>query len=83
MTTQRKERLYKTRTTLARTLRVSYPAGNGTIVLRTEQDWDRDIEPVSVSDDGNTSTFQLEADQPYLYFKPCLVQDGQVRWAVG
>jgi predicted alpha/beta superfamily hydrolase len=83
MTTVRKERLYTTRTMLKRTLRVSYPAGNGSIVLRTEQDWDRNIEPVDVSEDGNTSTFQLEADQPFLYFKPCLVQNGQVCWAVG
>ena len=83
MTTVTKERLYKTSTTLKRTLRVSYPAGNGRIVLRTEQDWDRDIEALEVSEDGNTSTFQLRADQPFLYFKPCLLQDGQIHWAVG
>ena len=83
MTTSKKERLYTTRTTLERTLRVSYPAGKGRIVLRAEQDWEKDIEPVEVSEDGNTSTFRLQADQPFLYFKPCLVEDGQTRWAVG
>jgi hypothetical protein len=34
----KKERLYKTHTTLERTLRVAYPAGKGRMVLRTEQD---------------------------------------------
>ena len=40
-----KPRLYKTETRLKRRLRVSYPAGNGNLVLRTEQDWDKDVEP--------------------------------------
>ena len=83
MTSGRKERLYKTRKTLERTLRVSYPAGKGRLVLRTEQDWDTDVEPVAVSDDGSTSTFRLQADQPFLYFKTCLVQDREYHWSVG
>ena len=78
-----KQRLYTTRTELQRTLRVSYPAGNGRIILRTEQDWDQDIEAVSVSEDGNTWTFQVKADQPFLYFKPCLVKGDEVHWSVG
>ena len=76
-------RLYKTRTTLTRTLRVAYPSGAGRLMLRTEQDWDRDIEPIGVSDDGNLWTFEVAADQPFLYFKPCLVQDGERWWSVG
>ena len=78
-----KPRLYKTETTLIRRLRVAYPAGNGHIVLRTENDWDEDIEPLNVSEDGNTSTFEIAADQPFLYFKPCLVQDAEVHWSDG
>jgi predicted alpha/beta superfamily hydrolase len=77
------ERLYRTRSTLERSIRVGYPAGQGRIVLRTESDWERDIEPASVGDDGNTSTFVVQADQPFMYFKPCLVQDGAHHWAVG
>jgi hypothetical protein len=79
MSKTNKERLYTTRTTLERTLRVSYPAGSGRLLLRTEQDWEKEIAPVSVSEDGNTSTFRLRADQPYLYFKPCLKTG--VHWA--
>ena len=77
------KRLYRTERTLTRTLRVAYPSGRGRMVLRTEQDWDRDVEPVAVREDGNVSTFALEADQPFLYFKPCLVEGGAKHWAVG
>ena len=77
------ERLYRTHTTLERTLRVCYPAGRGDIVLRTEQDWDRDVTPASVSEDGQTTTFRLQADQPFLYFKACLIANGTRHWSVG
>jgi hypothetical protein len=67
MTTSPKNRLYKTRTALKQFLRVTYPAGRGRMVLRTELDWTRDIEPVAISDDGTTSMFEVEADQPYRW----------------
>ena len=53
------------------------------MILRTEQNWNRDIEPIAISDDGNTFTFQLRAKEPFLYFKPCLVRDGEFRWSIG
>jgi predicted alpha/beta superfamily hydrolase len=54
------------------------------MVLRTELDWNGDVEPIAVSDDGETSTFALETRWPALYFKPCLkAEDGGVRWSVG
>lgn len=79
----KKERLYKTQTTLKRKLRVSYPAGKGRMILRTDQDWEKNIEPVQISKDENTSTFELTADQPFIYFKPCLIQNGEVHWSLG
>ena len=76
--------MYRTQTLLRRQLRVRYPAGRGRMVLRTELDWDRDTEPVAVSEDGETSTFALEARKPFLYFKPVLKTAGAgARWAVG
>lgn len=76
--------MYKTRALLRRKLRIRYPKGEGRIVLRTELDWEKDLEPAAVSRDGTTSTFLLEARKPFLYFKPCLrAKDGSVRWAVG
>ena len=79
-----KEKLYKTTTTLKRSLRIAYPAGRGKMILRTEQDWNKDIEPVLVSGDGTVSTFEIEANEPFLYCKPCLVtDDGSVHWSMG
>jgi hypothetical protein len=83
-TLAKKEKLYKTSTIQERTLRVAYPAGKGKMVLRTQNDWDKDVEPISVSKDGTISTFEVSADQPFLYFKPCLVtEDGEHHWSVG
>lgn len=78
-----KQQLYKTSKTLKRQLRIAYPADRGRIVLRTENDWDHNLEPDSVSNDGTTWTFSLEADQPFLYFKPVLVQGSVMNWASG
>ena len=75
--------LYTTATTLERTLRVAYPAGDGRVTLRTDQDWDRDIEPIAVSDDRQMWTFRVEAARPFVYFKPCLTRDGAQQWSVG
>ena len=61
--------MYQTGTLLHRQLRVRYPAGEGRMVLRTELDWDHDLEPLSVAGDGETSTFALETHKPFLYFK--------------
>jgi len=76
--------MYETQKVLHRQLRVRYPAGHGRMVLRTELDWDRDLEPVSVSEDGETSTFALETRKPFLYFKACLkTPGGGETWSVG
>jgi predicted alpha/beta superfamily hydrolase len=75
--------LYRTEAVLRRELRVKYPLPEGRIVLRTNLDWDRDLEAASVSDDGATFTFQLEAKRPFLYFKPCWRRGDDLRWAAG
>jgi len=78
-----KESLYKTGKPLKRQLRVAYPPGRGRLVLRTEFDWNADVEPISVSADGVESLFELEAQQPFLYFKPVLISGEERHWAVG
>src|SRR5262245_33632346 len=75
--------IYRTETVLTRDLCVRYPATEGRIVLRTDLDWDRDIEASSVSDDRTSFTFRLEAKRPFLYFKPCLRIGEETHWAVG
>ena len=66
-----------------RKLRVCYPPGSGSLVLRTELDWDRNIHAVEVSKDECTATFEIEARQAFLHFKPCLTKNGRLHWAVG
>lgn len=75
--------MYATQQTLTRTLRVAYPSGRGKIVLRTELDWEKNVEPVEVSPDGTISTFQIQSKKPFLYFKACLLESGRTHWAVG
>jgi predicted alpha/beta superfamily hydrolase len=71
------------RSNFKRKLRVCYPVGTGALVIRTELDWERDIHSTEVSSDGTTATFQIEAQKPFVYFKPCLLQNGNLHWAVG
>jgi predicted alpha/beta superfamily hydrolase len=71
------------RNSFKRKVRVCYPAETGTLVLRNDLDWKQDIDPVAVSSDGNTATFEIEAQQPFVYFKPCLIKNGGMHWAVG
>lgn len=75
--------LYRTEGALKRSLHVAYPAGDGRLVLRTELDWNRDVEPISVNEDGTISTFELEASKPFLYVKACLLRGGERFWSVG
>jgi predicted alpha/beta superfamily hydrolase len=78
------EVIYKTETLLRRQLGVRYPVKKGSrIVLRTELDWDKDLEPTSVLEDGQTSVFTLECNRPFLYFKVLLKTGEQVQWSVG
>lgn len=64
-------------------IQVLYPPENGRVLLRTEFDWNRDIEPSYVSDDRTMSEFVVETDRKYFYFKPVLVGDRGVTWAKG
>jgi len=66
-----------------RRLRICYPAGTGTLVIRTDLDWERDVHPVAVSGNGNTATFKIEAQQRFVHFKPCLIENGSLHWAAG
>lgn len=64
-------------------LLVHYPLQRGRMVLRTEQDWERDIEPVTLRDEGRCFEFQLEHDRPFLFCKPCIRDANGLHWAVG
>jgi predicted alpha/beta superfamily hydrolase len=68
-----------------RTLRVVYPLrpSEGRLVLRTERDWSSDVLPDPPDGGGDTFTFTLESDRPFLYFKPCLRLGEEVLFAPG
>ena len=62
-------------------INVFYPADGAKILLRTEADWDRDVEPTR-SDEGGAE-FLIETDRLFFYFKPVLQQNGRPEWARG
>jgi predicted alpha/beta superfamily hydrolase len=71
------------KTVFRRALRVVYPIQDGRIALRTEQDWNRDIEPDAPPDAGHALTFTVESEKPFLYFKPFLRVGHAVLWPPG
>lgn len=64
-------------------IRVRYPLDAGAIVLRTEDDWDRDVPPGYVDPGRETFDFPVESERPYLDFKPCLRTASGLHWACG
>jgi len=62
-------------------IQVFYPADGPKIFLRTEADWDRNVEPTR-SDEGGAQ-FLIETDRPFFYFKPVLRRNGQLEWSRG
>ena len=65
------------------TVRIVYPKPEGRIVLRTDDDWEKDIEPSSMSDDGNCTEFLYRSEKPYFYFRPMLVRGEERLFSLG
>jgi len=63
------------------TIRVVYPSDDGRIVLRTEENWDTNVEPIGQND--GVSKFTIETERPYFYFKPVLLRDNTAQWSRG
>ena len=57
-------------TAYRQSIRVIYPQDGGRIALRTDENWNADVE--AVSRNGYTTEFQVETERPYFYFKPVL-----------
>jgi predicted alpha/beta superfamily hydrolase len=58
-----------------RSVRVIYPVKRGLIVLSVGRETEKHIEPESVSSDGQTFEFRLSAERPFIYCKPCLIDE--------
>jgi predicted alpha/beta superfamily hydrolase len=64
-------------------IRVFYPLESGRIVLRTEQDWDRDLEPEKIDRESHSFTFRIRHPKSLLFFKPCIRRGSEIVWAKG
>lgn len=64
-------------------IQIHYPLTHGQMVLRTNLDWDLDVQPTHCSEDGQRTEFRISTDQPYIYFKPVWRGDDGLRWSAG
>lgn len=64
-------------------VRVHYPLARGELVLRSDEDWERDLLPVRVDRRRQRCEFELDDDAPYHYFKPLLAEGSARLWARG
>jgi hypothetical protein len=64
-------------------IHVHYPTDGRRIALRTDEDWDSNVEARSIRQNECISEFQIETDRPYFYFKPVLLRDGDTAWSRG
>ena len=77
------EGMYATSRPLRRAVDVVYPAAGRALTIRSDVDWERDIAPAAVSDDGTRFTFHVEATRPFVYLKICLHDPAGVQWSQG
>jgi len=61
-------------------IRVLHP-GFGRIALRTDEDWNRNLEPVKRDERG--AEFLVRIERPFFYFKPVLVRKEDIQWSQG
>lgn len=72
-----------------RDIRVFYPLQNGHMVLRTDEDWDRDVEPNAVDtigtagNEGQIFTFKISSPKDHVYYKPCIRDGNAFYWSTG
>ena len=62
----RKRRGGRRRRRWTQLVRVVYPAAGGRIALRTEENWDSNVDAHSIAQDGCISEFQIETQRPYF-----------------
>lgn len=64
-------------------VRVRYPLEHGRLVVRSDEDWERDVEPEQADAQSSTFTFDLGEGRPFRYFKPLLCEGEERVWAQG
>lgn len=64
-------------------VRVHYPLERGRILLRSDADWERDLEPVAGDAAAGWSEFRVDFEGHFSYFKPVLADARGRTWARG
>src|SRR5215831_5993481 len=77
------ENLYVLHETRTVRIRLHYPKNLDQLVLRTELDWDKDIRPSSIDQNGLFAEFVFETTKPFVYLKPCLKTPSGLLWSKG
>ena len=65
------------------TIRIHYPLKNGKIVLRTENDWEKDIEPSRIDAWNHVYEFKITSSHNCIAYKPLIRDESYVRWQPG
>ncbi|HEX8144071.1 MAG TPA: alpha/beta hydrolase-fold protein [Pyrinomonadaceae bacterium] len=65
------------------TIKVIYPLQGGRIILRTDANWNSDVEAAQVSGDRTVTTFRVSTSRPFFYFKPCVIDQFGFHWSKG
>ncbi len=60
---------------------VTYPLTTGRLVLRTQTDWEEDIEPIHSNAEG--ATFEVAFEAATIAVKPCLQDGDSLTWSAG
>ncbi len=60
---------------------IRYPMLHGRLVIRTDADWERSLEPIEATADR--AVFEVPLNGNVVTFKPCLVRDGGFFWSKG
>jgi predicted alpha/beta superfamily hydrolase len=64
-------------------IQVYYPLESGRMVLRTEQDWDKDIEATEVDNEKHCFRFRIRHQKSLLFYKACIRRGNDLIWAQG
>ncbi|GDX81264.1 hypothetical protein LBMAG42_30750 [Deltaproteobacteria bacterium] len=62
-------------------IEIVYPVAEGRLVLRTEADWEADLEPAALTTTG--AVFDVQVPGPTVALKPGLLGETGLRWAHG
>jgi predicted alpha/beta superfamily hydrolase len=62
-------------------IRVNFPAGTGRLVLRTDKNWETDVDPIETDPEG--AVFEVWLERPTLTLKPCLRRENEFLWSRG